>query len=207
VPGAPDYFWVNPFGLFFDEVTADNLVLVSKDGDILSDWPQINFAGFCIHSAIHQARADVTCAVHTHPPAGAAFSALKAPLVPIEQMGCSFYEDLAVYADYTGIVVTPDQAGDIVAALGNKRALILANHGLMTVATTVEQALIDMLDLERTCAMALRVLATGQPLQEIGGDAASVSKAILTQPERYPFQWDAMLRRLDRAGVKYDPAK
>jgi hypothetical protein len=75
------------------------------------------------------------------------------------------------------------------------------------VATTIEQALIDMLDFERTCAVALRALLTGQPLQAICGDAASASKAILTHPDRYPFQWDAMIRRLDRAGVKYDSAK
>lgn len=198
VPGAAEYFWVNPFGKFFDEITPDNLVLVNGDGEIIDGWPMINFAGFCIHSAIHRARPDVNCAVHTHPPAGTAYSALKRPLLMLDQTACSFAEDHAVYDSYTGIVIDGDQASAIVEALGDKRALILANHGLLTAAATVEQALIDMFDLERTCDINLRALATGCELHEVPAEVAQQSRMVLTQEGRYPFQWEAMVRELSR---------
>lgn len=205
VPGAPEYFWVNPFGCLFREVTAENLVLVSKDGEILDGGAMINFAGFQIHSAIHQARPDVNCAVHTHPPAGSAFSSLAVPLEALDQTACSFVDDHAVYRNYTGIVIDSDQAREIVEALGDKRALILANHGLLTCAGTVEQALIDMLDMERTCEVNLRAMATGRPLQPVPREVALQSRMILTQEGRYPFQWQAMIRDLDRSETDYNP--
>lgn len=205
VPGAANYFWVNPFGKLFREVTAENLVLVNECGEIIDGGEQINLAGFCIHSAIHQARADVNCAVHTHPPAGSAYSALKIPLEPLDQTGCSFYDDHAVYSNYTGIVVDEVQANEIVESLGNYRALILANHGLLTAAGTVEQALIDMLDMERTCDVNLRAMSSGRPLHPVPGEVAMQSRAILTQEMRYPFQWEAMIRDLDHHETDYDP--
>lgn len=205
VPGAPEYFWVNPFGLLFSEVRADNLVIVNKHGEIIDGGAMINLAGFRIHSAIHQARPDVNCAVHTHPPAGSAYSCLGMLLEPLDQTGCSFFEDHALYAEYTGIVIEESQAADIVEALGDKRALILANHGLLTCAASVEQALIDMLDLERTCAVNLRALASGRILYPTPPDSARQSRSVLTQPGRYPFQWAALVRELDRYETDYNP--
>lgn len=205
VPGAADHFWVNPFGMLFNEVTAENLVLVNEEGEVVSGGPMINLAGFLIHAAIHKARPDVNCAVHTHPPAGSAYSSLDMLLEPLDQTGCSFFDDHALYCDYTGIVIDADQATAITEALGNKRALILANHGLLTCAETVEQALIDMLDMERTCAVNLRAMATGRPLQVVPPEVAMQSRAVLTQPGRYPFQWQAMIRDLDRYETDYDP--
>jgi ribulose-5-phosphate 4-epimerase/fuculose-1-phosphate aldolase len=193
VPGAPDYFWVNPFGLLFREVTADNLILINGKGEIVGGGKLINYAAFCIHAAIHHARADVHCAVHTHPPAGAAYSALAIPLEPLDQTGCSFFEDHGVFSEYDGIV------------LGTKRALILANHGLLTCAPTVEQALVDMLDLERTCALNLRALSTGKPVKVVPPEAARQARAVLTQPMRWPFTWQAMIRELNRHETDYDP--
>ena len=203
VPGAPEYFWVNPFGKFFNEVTADNLVLVNAQGEIIDGGFMINFAGFCIHSAIHKARPDVNCACHTHPPAGSSYSCLDMLLEPLDQTGCSFFEDHALYEEYTGVVVESQQAQDIVDALGDKRALILKNHGLLTCAETVEQAVIDMIDMERTCAVNLRAMATGRPLKVVPPEAARQSRMILSQPGRYPFQWDAMIRELDRHEPDY----
>lgn len=203
VPGAPTYFWVNQFGLLFSEITADNLVLVNEHGEIIDGGPMINSAGFFIHSAIHHARADINCAVHTHPPMGSAYSALGTLLEPLDQTGCSFFEDHAVYDSYTGIVLEAKQADEIVAALGKSRALILKNHGLLTGAGSVEQALIDMLDLERTCGVNLRALASGQKLHAVPAEAARQSRSVLTQPMRYPFQWMALIRELDRADPSY----
>jgi ribulose-5-phosphate 4-epimerase/fuculose-1-phosphate aldolase len=205
VPGAPDYFWVNPFGLLFREVTAANLILINAKGEIVGGGELINYAAFCIHAAIHHARADVHCAVHTHPPAGAAYSALGLPLDPLDQTGCSFFEDHSVFSEYDGIVLDPTQGRSIVSALGNKRALILANHGLLTCAQTVEQALVDMLDLERTCALNLRALSTGKPVKVVPPEAARQARAVLTQPQRYPFTWAAIIRDLNRCETDYDP--
>jgi len=205
VPGAPDYFFVNPFGLLFNEVRADNLVLVNKRGEIVHGGEMINLAGFLIHSAIHEARPDVNCAVHTHPPAGSAYSALGTLLEPLDQTGCSFFEDHALYADYTGIVIDAQQAGGIVQALGETRALILANHGLLTVAGTIEQALLDMIDMERTCKINLHAMSAGRPLKPVPAEAARQSRSVLTQPGRYPFQWAAVIRELDRHESDYNP--
>lgn len=205
VPGAPEYFWVNPFGLFFSEVRADNLVLVNAQGEIVQGGLMVNLAGFCIHSAIHHARPDVNCACHTHPPAGSAYSALGIPLEPLEQTGCSFFEDHAVYDEYTGIVLDARQTDGIVKALADKRALILANHGLLTCAGTVEQALIDMIDMERTCKVNMTAMATGRPLKATPPDAARQSRSILTQPQRFPFLWAGLLRQLDRVERDYNP--
>ncbi|HEY4311913.1 MAG TPA: class II aldolase/adducin family protein [Pirellulales bacterium] len=205
VPGAPDYFWVNPFGKMFSEVTAENLVLVNSKGEIIDGWPMINQAGFCIHAAIHHARPDVNCACHTHPPAGSAYSALGILLDPLEQTGCSFFEDHAIYSEYTGIVLDEQQTVDITSALGTKRALILANHGLLTTGSSVEQAVLDMIDMERTCAVNLRAMATGRPLQIVPPEVARQSRSVLTQPMRYPFQWEAVVRQLDRHETDYNP--
>jgi ribulose-5-phosphate 4-epimerase/fuculose-1-phosphate aldolase len=205
VPGAPEYFWVNPFGLYFQEVRADNLVLVNKRGEIIDGGTMINYAGFCIHSAIHEARPEVNCAVHTHPPAGSAYSCLNMLLEPLDQTGCSFFEDHALYHEYTGIVIDPSQANDIVQALGTKRALILANHGLLTCAATIEQALIDMLDMERTCEVNLKAMATGRTVHSTPPESARQSRSVLTQPGRYPFQWAALIRDLNRYETDYDP--
>jgi len=205
VPGAADYFWVNPFGMLFSEVRADNLVLVNAKGEILTGGSMINLAGFCIHSAIHHARPDVHCAVHTHPPGGSAYSALGMLLEPLDQTGCSFYDDHALYAEYTGVVIDEEQTTGIVSALGDKRALILANHGLLTCASTIEQALIDMIDMERTCKVNMAAMSTGRPVLPVPGEVALQSRAVLTQPGRWPFQWSAMIRDLNRHETDYDP--
>ena len=105
VPGAPEYFWVNPFGLQFSQVCADNLALINHKGELVDGWPVVNYAAFCIHGAIHHGRPDVHCAVHTHSPAGSAFSALNIPLEPLDQVCCSFYEDHAVCSEYDGVVL------------------------------------------------------------------------------------------------------
>lgn len=205
VPEAPNYFWVNPFGLLFCEVTAANLVLVNDKGQIAAGGPMINFAGFCIHSAIHHARPDVHCAAHTHPPAGSAYSALHLPLEPLDQLGCSFFEDHAVYTGYDGVVIEREQAMGIVHSLGNKRAIILANHGLLTCASTVEQALIDMLDMEKTCATNMRAMSTGKPIHVVPAEAARQARSVYTQPTRWPFTWAALIRDLRRHETDYDP--
>jgi ribulose-5-phosphate 4-epimerase/fuculose-1-phosphate aldolase len=205
VPGAPDYFWVNPFGLQFSQVCADNLALVNHKGQLVDGWPLVNYAAFCIHGAVHQGRSDVHCAVHTHSPAGSAFSALNVPLEPLDQVCCSFYDDHAVYSEYDGVVLDPDQARGILTALGSKRALILANHGLLTCAETIEQALIDMIDLDRSCEINLRAMATGRPLRPVPHEAALQARNVQTMPTRWAFQWPNLIIELNRHETDYDP--
>ncbi|MEO2033299.1 MAG: class II aldolase/adducin family protein [Planctomycetaceae bacterium] len=198
VPDAPDYFWVNPFGLLFEEVTAEQLVLVNKQGEIVTGWPLMNYAGFCIHSAIHHARPDVNCIVHSHPPAGTTLSALGVELKMLDQGTCSFYEDHVVYQDYEGIVIDPSLATGMVQSLGDRRAAILVNHGLLTCASSIEQAMTDFIDLERACEINLRALATGQDLREVPDESARQAKSVLTNPMRWAFSWQALIRQLDR---------
>jgi ribulose-5-phosphate 4-epimerase/fuculose-1-phosphate aldolase len=137
VPHAPDYFWVNQFGTSFSEIEVGDLVLISKDGFVIEEEKEYNSAAFFIHSTIHAKRPDVHCVVHTHPAAGCAFSALGLLLEPIDQVGCIFFEEHALHSEYTGIVNEQKQGDDLVASLGSKRALILSNHGLLTVASTI----------------------------------------------------------------------
>lgn len=198
VPEAPDYFWVNPFGLLFEEVTAEQLVLVNEQGEILTGWPILNYAGFCIHSAIHQARPDVNCIVHSHPPAGTTFSTLGQELRMLEQVTCSFFQDHVVYEEYEGVVIDPSLATGIVDSLGDKRAAILVNHGLLTCAPSVEQAMTDFIDLERACDINLRAMATGQELKEVPVESALQAKAVYTSDRRWAFAWQALIRQLDR---------
>lgn len=205
VPGAPDYFWVNPFGLYFHEVRADNLVLVNHHGEIVDGGTMINFAGFCIHSAIHQLRSDVNCACHTHPPGGTAFSALGIELEPLDQVGCSFFEDHVLHTEYGGVVLDSDYAMGIAKALGDKRSLVLQNHGLLTGGANVEQALIDMLDMERTCNVNLKAYATGKKVHPVPAESARQARAVYTQPHRYPFQFAALIRWLNKFETDYDP--
>jgi ribulose-5-phosphate 4-epimerase/fuculose-1-phosphate aldolase len=205
VPEAPDYFWVNPFGLQFGQVSADTLALVNHRGELVDGWPVVNYAAFCIHGAIHQGRPDVHCAAHTHSPAGSAFSALNTPLEPLDQVCCSFYEDHAVYSEYDGVVVDMGQTRGIVEALGSARALILTNHGLLTCAGTVEQAVIDMIDLDRSCALNLRAMAAGRPLRLVPPEAARQARALQTMPRRWAFQWPNLVLELNRHETDYDP--
>ena len=179
-------------------------MLVNGQGEIIEGWPMINQAGFCIHSAIHHARPDVICAAHTHPPAGSSYGAGRA-------VGSAGPDGLLVFRGSRGVLRLHGHrarraAGkDIVGAIGNKRALILANHGLLTTGVSVEQALIDMLDMERTCTVNLRALATGRPLQVVPPEVARQSRSVLTQPMRYPFQWETLVRELDRHETDYNP--
>jgi ribulose-5-phosphate 4-epimerase/fuculose-1-phosphate aldolase len=205
IPGTEGYFWVNPFGIPFGEVTADSFAVVSLKGELLGGWPLVNYAAFCIHAAIHQARPDVHCAAHTHSPAGSAYSALNALLEPLDQVCCSFYEDHAVYSEYDGVVLDMQQTKRMIEVLGNKRALILAHHGLITCAGTLEQAILDMIDLDRSCDLNLRVLATGKKLAHVPPEAARQAREVQTVARRWAFQWPGLVMELNRHETDYDP--
>ena len=163
-PEHPDRFWVNPFGMSFKMITVDDLILVDHHGEVVEgDWP-VNRAAFAIHSAIHQARPDVVAAAHSHSRYGRAFSTLGRTLEPLTQDSCIFFEDHALFDDYTGVVNDPDEGKRIAHALGGTKAAILRNHGLLTVGASVEEAVFWYVTMERTCEVELTARAAGEPV-------------------------------------------
>lgn len=180
-PERPDHFWVNPLGRHFSRITAADLVLVNSDGDLVTGAGLINRAAFAIHSRVHEARPEVVAACHTHSIYGRAFSTLGRLLDPITQDACAFYEDLALFDDYTGPVVDVAEADRLAAALGPHKAAILRNHGLLSVGRTVEEAAWWYLSLERGCQAQLMAEAAGKPVLIDSGYAELTAKEIGTE--------------------------
>ena len=160
-PERLDHFWVNPFGMHFGLISTSDLLLVNHDGEVVEgDWP-VNRAAFAIHSAIHRARPDVHAAAHCHSVHGKAFSSLGKLLDPITQDACAFYEDHALFDDYTGVVLEVEEGQRIAHALGSGKAAILRNHGLLTVGTTPDSAAWWFIAMDRSCHAQLLADAAG----------------------------------------------
>ena len=173
-PERLDHFWVNPFGMSFKQIKASDLILCNHDGDVVEGtWP-VNRAAFAIHSRIHAARPDVVAAAHSHSKFGRAFSTLHRELRPLTQDSCIFYGDHALFEDYTGVVDDPSEGDRIAAALGDHKAAILANHGLLTVGHTVDEALFWFVTMERTCEVELLARSAGEPT-EIDPEVAALT--------------------------------
>ncbi len=165
-PEFSDRFWVNPFGMPFSHVRVSDLVMVDHHGEVVAgDWA-VNPAAFCIHSQVHAARPDVMSAAHAHSVHGKAFSALGRELAPITQDACAFYGDHALFDDYTGVVVEAEEGKRIAHALGDRKAVILRNHGLLTVGSSVDEAVWWFVAMDRSCHAQLLAQAAG-PLVEI----------------------------------------
>jgi ribulose-5-phosphate 4-epimerase/fuculose-1-phosphate aldolase len=197
VPGTHDQFWVNPLGLFFEEVTADDLLVVDLQGNLLEGKMPYNRAAFAIHATLHATRHDVMAICHTHPPKGTTFSGLGRLLKIADQTSCSFYEDQALYTEYDGVVASLEQAAIMANAIGNKRVAILQNHGLITLGKTIDQCVVDMLDLERTCELNLGLLAAWNDVIEVPREAAEQARAIFTHELRITLQWNALVRQVE----------
>jgi ribulose-5-phosphate 4-epimerase/fuculose-1-phosphate aldolase len=163
-PERLDHFWVNPLGMSFKQIRVRDLILVNDRGDVVEGtWP-VNTAAFVIHSNIHAARPDVVSAAHAHSVHGKAWSSLRRPLDPLTQDACAFHGDHAVFDDYTGVVLDPAEGKRIAHALGSNKAAILANHGLLTVGRTVDEAAWWFITMERTCQAQLLAEAAGTPV-------------------------------------------
>ncbi len=163
-PEHPELFWVNPFGLSFDLVRVSDLICVDHNGAVVEgDWP-VNQAAFAIHSQIHQARPDAVAAAHTHSKSGRAWSTLGRTLDPITQDVCAFYNDHALFDDYTGVVLDVEEGKRIAHALGDNKAAILRNHGLLTVGGSVDEAAWWFISMERSCEVQLVAEAAGTPV-------------------------------------------
>jgi len=160
-PEFHDRFWVAPIGPWFGHIRVSDLVLVDHDGTILAGEGPINQAGFAIHSEIHKARPDVVAAAHSHSLYGKAWSTLGRLLDPITQDSCFFYEQHALFEVYSGIVLDASEGERIALALGDKRAAILQNHGLLTVGRSVESAVASYVAMENACQTQLLAEAAG----------------------------------------------
>jgi len=163
-PERDDCFWVNPFGMHFGLIRASDLLLVSHDGEVIEGERPVNRAAFAIHSRCHAARPDVVAAAHAHSLYGKAWSSLGRRLDPITQDSCAFYEDHGLFADFTGVVLETSEGDRIAEALGPNKAVILQNHGLLTVGQTVEEAAWWFITMERTCQAQLMAEAAGKPI-------------------------------------------
>jgi ribulose-5-phosphate 4-epimerase/fuculose-1-phosphate aldolase len=164
-PELLDHFWVNPLGMNFKQIRVRDLILVDDRGQVVDGtWP-VNMAAFAIHSQVHGARPDVVAAAHAHSVHGRAWSTLRRPLDPLTQDACAFYGDHAVFGDYTGAVLEIEEGKRIAHALGGNKAVILSNHGLLTVGqTSVDEAAWWFVTMERTCQVQLLAEAAGTPV-------------------------------------------
>ncbi|KAF2652681.1 arad-like aldolase/epimerase [Lophiostoma macrostomum CBS 122681] len=152
-PVDPHTFWVNPFGVAFSLIKASDLILVNEEGEVIDGGPcrLLNSAAYMIHSAIHQARPDVNAAAHSHSIYGRSFCALGRKLDMITQDSCSFYNDHVLYESFNGIVLAKEEGENIAQALGNKKAALLVNHGLLTCGGTIEETVFWFVSMEKCC--------------------------------------------------------
>lgn len=171
-PEHKECFWVNPFGMHFGQIRACDLIRVDREGTVVEgDWP-LNRAAFAIHSQVHAARPDVVAAAHAHSVYGKTWSALGRLLDPITQDACAFYGDHGLFDDYTGVVLAPEEGKRIAHALNGSKAVILRNHGLLTVGHSVDEAAWWFITMERSCQAQLMAEAAGKPTLIDPGSAA-----------------------------------
>ena len=201
VPGPEEHFLINAYGMLFEEMTASSLVKVNLAGEKVVDSPHmVNPAGFVIHSAVHDARHDVGCVLHTHTKAGVAVSTQKDGLLPISQTSLFPYATLA-YHDYEGVALNDDEKPRLVADLGNNNALMLRNHGLLTVGTTIADAFLMMYVFETACQIQVMAQSSGGELIQVPGpivDGIQAQAEQVTKGLGGQLIWPGLLRKLDR---------
>ena len=206
IPGPEHHFLINPYGLMFDEITASSLVKVDQHCNKLSASPfPVNPAGFTIHSAVHAAREDAGCVLHTHTRAGVGVSAQKAGVLPISQQSTFVLASLA-YHDYEGVAFREEEKPRLQADLGNKNFLMLRNHGLLTVGRSIADAFLNMYIFETTCQIQLAAQSGGAPLTEVNPlIVQGVAHAMKVQTEGMggAFVWPALIRKLERTDPSY----
>ena len=202
VPGTENEFLINPYGLMFEEITASSLVKIDVSGNKLDDSPfPVNPAGFTIHSAVHSARHDAQCVVHTHALNGIAVSAQKCGVLPISQQSIFVLSSLG-YHDYEGVALRDDEKPRLVRDLGDNNYLMLRNHGLLTCGRTVADAFLNMYLFETVCTIQVRAQAGGGALHMIAPAIISTSQAQARAATQGvgagPLTWPGLLRRLER---------
>lgn len=206
VPGEDHRFLINPYGMLFEEITASSLVLVDSAGQKVHASPHmVNPAGFVIHSAVHAARPDVTCVLHVHTVAGIAVASQQDGLQPLSQQATIALASLG-YHDYEGVALHDEEKPRLQRDLGNHSALILRNHGLLTVGATIADAFLFMFNLQRACEIQVAAQSTGTPLLHVDPKIVAGVRANVTAVTRGlggALAWPALLRKLDRIDPSY----
>jgi ribulose-5-phosphate 4-epimerase/fuculose-1-phosphate aldolase len=210
LPGPDHHFLINKFGVDFHEMRASDLVRIDLDGRVVEDTGRtsgdVNAAGFTIHSAIHQARPDLICVVHTHSSAGIAVSAMREGLLPLSQHAMKFYNRLA-YHDYEGVALDLTERERLVRDLGQHKAMILRNHGLLVGGTSIAEAFHQIYMLERACAAQVAALSCGReltiPAPEVCQHASDQFKSFEKDTAHYALLWDSALRLIEDGKSDY----
>jgi ribulose-5-phosphate 4-epimerase/fuculose-1-phosphate aldolase len=206
VPGSEHHFLINPYGALFEEITASSLVKIDLEGNAVLETPfAVNPAGFVIHSAIHAAREDAQCVLHTHTAAGIAVSAQKQGLLPISQQSIFPLASLA-YPDYEGVALNDEEKPRLVQDLGDKTFFMLRNHGLLTVGPNPAEAFLAMYIFEAACNIQIRAQSGGGELVRIAQtilDGAKAQMQKVTHGLGGALVWPGLLRRLDRLNPGY----
>ena len=197
VPGI-DHFLINPFGLMYREVTASNLVKIDLEGRKVTPSPwSVNPAGFVVHSAVHAARADAHCVMHTHTTAGQVVSCQQGGLLPLS-FTAMFYAGRVAYHNFEGITLDREECQRLTADLGDRNVMILRNHGLLVCGRTIGDAFAEHYMLQRACEVQVAAQATGMPLvqprDEIAQRAAAQYDRTARQGDQNTLLWQAMLR-------------
>lgn len=210
IPGEEEVYLINAYGMMYEEITASSLLKVDHDGNIVSqaDFGELNYgvnqAGAVIHSAIHAARPDVDCVIHTHSWASMAVSSLACGLLPITQTAMRFLK--IGYHDYQGVVLNPAEQESLVSDLGAGEALILRNHGVLTVGRSVGEAFNWMHRLELACRSQLAAMACHTPFVTVAQPVLEETWNNYQPGTRRPYglmEWPALLRKLDRLDPGY----
>ena len=206
VPGPEHHFLINPYGYYFDEMTASLLVKVDLDGNVVQETSNfINPAGFTIHSAVHAAREDAKFVIHLHTDAGVAVAAQKDGLLPLSQNACLLQHQVA-YHGYEGLALNHDERERLVADLGDKPLMLLRNHGTMAVGATAAAAWVGIFFLERACRQQIGALSAGRDGVLAAPDAAQAETKEQGQAIGFisSLAWPGALRQLDRRSPGYD---
>ena len=206
VPGEDKTFLINPYGLLYDQMHASCFIKLDLDGNILFNPTElgINKAGFVIHGAIHGARHDVDCVIHTHTIAGMAVSAMECGLLPIAQTSMRFAR--IAYHDYEGVALKLEEQKRLVRDLGQHEGMVLRNHGLLTAGASIAEAFNSMFRLERACQVQVAALSCNTKLKLPPQDIVDESWRLYQPGVRRRFgilEWPALLKKLDRIDPSY----
>jgi len=206
LPGRDDRFLLNPYGLLFDEIRASNLVMVDREGHVVGPSSDVNAAGFSIHGAVFRARPDVVCSLHTHTRAGVAVSTMRCGLLPISQFAF-YFKDRVGYHSYRHFGGSDDDCTVLGADLGSNIALIMENHGLLTVGRSIQEAFLLTYYLDKACDIQIAAQGTGADLivpaeAEMAAMAQELDSGFGGKPFGVP-EWEALIRQLDREDPSY----
>jgi ribulose-5-phosphate 4-epimerase/fuculose-1-phosphate aldolase len=207
VPGTRNEFLINPYGMLYEEMTASCMIRIDIDGKVLFNDTEfdVNQAGYVIHSAIHGARHDVDCIIHTHTLAGMAVSAMKRGLMPIAQTSLRWAKGVSYHA-YEGIALNLDERERLVQDLGENDALILKNHGLLTCAPSIPECFNNMYRLERACQLQVMTLSCNTEIELPPEEVVNEAWRLFQPGVRRRFgllEWPALLRKLDKVDTSY----